>query len=503
MPRYRIILGLIAAVLLGGVALSWPAMQDDALIHLRYAAYLCDALQRHQPLLITYDGLTPSYGASSLLYIALLAALRGITHSPVLPRIVSSAAHLVLFAALARMLLRLPTRHQRLLGLALLASLAMPSAVRWLDDGMETSLVLLLTAMLAAAVLRAAKPGTAAWTSTVLLTVLAFLSVLLRVELLLLTATVALMLLFTRRSLRSLTPLVGGLLAAGLIFRVTGSLLPDAAVAKAFGLHAWLGTLSMTASSVLSAPGLALGSLAVWILSLLTVLRVRRLTAADILANGLFPLTVILATLRGQTIPGIRYYEWTILFPILWNLHQDVAGDVETSRRAGRASLAPSRLVTALLLALLILLPVEAHYFLHLFHERNAVLARMRSQPLAQLADIRLTAFDVGFIGYFTQAPLCDTAGLVNGRAAARATYQERLARCADFHPDIAFFNEAQMDDFNAHLDLRDWSLCGVYDFANLRDTDRHYLVASPATAVRVCRVTSEPPRPLRPLLPR
>jgi hypothetical protein len=43
------------------------AMLDDALIHLRYAAFL---RQLH---FITYDGVHASYGTSSLLYVSLLA----------------------------------------------------------------------------------------------------------------------------------------------------------------------------------------------------------------------------------------------------------------------------------------------------------------------------------------------------------------------------------------------------------------------------------------------
>lgn len=67
---YRSLTLLIAVWLLVWLRLSWPAMQDDAFIHLRYAANL---LQHH---MISYDGVHPDYGTSSLLYVWLLAGLR-------------------------------------------------------------------------------------------------------------------------------------------------------------------------------------------------------------------------------------------------------------------------------------------------------------------------------------------------------------------------------------------------------------------------------------------
>src|SRR6202789_1876492 len=98
---YRIVVPLMAAWLVACIVFSWPSILDDALIHLRYADNL---LRTHH---ITYDGVHPNYGVSSLLYVALLALLRGtITSSPTLPRGVSSVAHLLLFCGMAVLLAR-------------------------------------------------------------------------------------------------------------------------------------------------------------------------------------------------------------------------------------------------------------------------------------------------------------------------------------------------------------------------------------------------------------
>ena len=77
---YRTVFRLLGVWLAGWIYLSWPAIQDDALIHLRYA----DNLFLHH--FITYDGVHADYGASSLLYVALLAVLRNFTASPNLAR---------------------------------------------------------------------------------------------------------------------------------------------------------------------------------------------------------------------------------------------------------------------------------------------------------------------------------------------------------------------------------------------------------------------------------
>ena len=105
---YRIAIPLLALWLLGWIFLSWPAIQDDALIHLRYA----DNLVRYH--FITYDGGHPNYGVSSLLYVYLLASLRGLTSSPTLPRLVSSCIHLLLYTGLIFLFLRAVPRESHL-----------------------------------------------------------------------------------------------------------------------------------------------------------------------------------------------------------------------------------------------------------------------------------------------------------------------------------------------------------------------------------------------------
>ena len=180
---YRWAVPVMALWLATWIILSWAGVQDDALIHLRYA----DNLVRTH--FITYDGVHPDYGASSLLYVYLLAFLRTFTASTNLPRVLSSSAHLLLAAGLLVIFFKSIPRDSslaRLLGLILLFILVSPSAVRWLDDGMETGLALCFVAALCWVTFRQSTRYTDTRAQYLGLVVLGYFTVLLRTELILL-----------------------------------------------------------------------------------------------------------------------------------------------------------------------------------------------------------------------------------------------------------------------------------------------------------------------------
>src|ERR1035438_89193 len=74
--------------------------RDDALIHLRYA----DMLREYG--FLTFDGIHPSYGTSSLLYVALLAAAGHIVHSVFLPKVFSVVGYVALLGLSLRRALK-------------------------------------------------------------------------------------------------------------------------------------------------------------------------------------------------------------------------------------------------------------------------------------------------------------------------------------------------------------------------------------------------------------
>jgi hypothetical protein len=514
MPKiYRGLTIVLTLWLLVWLRLSWPAMQDDAFIHLRYAVKL---LHHH---MISYDGVHPDYGTSSLLYVSLLAALRSLSTSPILPRVVSSVFHLSLFAGLVvgfGRALREGSKLAQGLAFLLLAFMVAPMAVRWLDDGMETSLALCLVALIAFATSRLCHKQVNSGRSFVWLFVLGLAATLVRVEFLLLLGIASSTVFAARLSrssdssqqsvayarlriaLRCASPLVGGLVAAAIIFFTMHALIPDTAIAKGGNGSAWFATFGAAISVLVSSLSLGILLLVFWLLTAAAIIVCQRCVSLPVLlANSLFPITLVLAAARGQQVQGIRYFVWTLVFPIIWNV-LELRWTVEPAPSTARAL----RIATYALAGLfVVVLPVESTLLYREFRIRSRSLAEFRTQHLEQLSGMQIVAFDVGYIGYFTESPLCDMAGLVNGRARARLPFAQRVDLCVAQHPPYAFVSQFSLDELSHRIDMRDWSICSTYDFANLRGSDLHYLIASPAATPEVCAAAGNPPQPLKPLL--
>jgi len=508
--RYPSLIILLAVWLLVWLRISWPAMQDDAFIHLRYAVNL---LKAH---MISYDGVHPDYGTSSLLYVWLLAGLRALFQSPVLPRAVSSVFHVALFVGLAwafRRALQSAPRLAWAFALVLLAILVMPMAVRWLDDGMETSLTLCLISLLVFSISRLGHSQSIPMRSFGWLFTLGLVATFARVEFLLLMAVASLTMFFARsestqpRSLRErlrlaaicAAPLLGSVVAAGVIYLCMGAVIPDTAIAKANALAPWMSTLHATISVFVSAMSVGVTLLLFWLLTAAVVVVYKRRVSLSILAaNSPFPVVLALAIQRGQDVQGVRYFVWTLLFPILWNILELRWSVAEPQRWAARTV---EFAVYGVVCLLLIALPIESVLLSREFRAREEALAEFRAQHLERLSSLKLVAFDVGYIGYFTESPLCDMAGLVNGRDRARHAYSQRVQACAAERPQYAFVSNSNLGYLNYMLNVRSWSVCSVYNLANLRAPDPHYLIASPGVAAEVCAAAGNAPKPIEPFL--
>ena len=538
-PAYRIVVPVLAAWLAVWMVGSWAAIQDDALIHLRYA----NNLYLHH--FITYDGIHPNYGASSLLYVAMLALLRGATASPQLPRAVSTVVHALLFGGLAFALeVRLPrqARVARLAGLVLLALLVTPSAVRWLEDGMETGLVVSVVTLLAW-MIHERTPHSRL--GAALLGLAASLAVLLRTELLLLCGVASLILLSERRGAAanraanhhrserrtssekllnweqpdsSGTPygslpvllsesqpasfigpiaalVTGSLAAVAVIFSAMHVLLPDTAVAKSHGIAHWLNPIHDTAVTLTGAFSFGLGMLAFWLLTLALVARRQGLSLRTVLANCFCPVVLALSSLRGQEIQGVRYFAWTFAFSIVWNILELAAS---TSWDSPAATDRGSVLLLYVFAGLLAFeLPIESLAMHRVLTRRSETMRTFESQTLDVLSTRHGTASDIGYIGYFSKAEICDLAGLVNGRAAARLSSRQRVDTCARTNPQFLFVNSSQFASMAEAMPATGWKVCGQYDFTNVRTADRHYLIVQPDLVEQVCRATGRQPATL------
>jgi hypothetical protein len=150
---------------------------------------------------------------------------------------------------------------------------------------------------------------------------------------------------------------------------------------------------------------------------------------------------------------------------------------------------------------LLVSAPIESVLLHKEFGRRKQSLAEFRAQHLERLSSMKLVAFDVGYIGYFTESPLCDMAGLVNGRERAALPFKDRVKACAAEHPQYAFVSGFSLWELSQAVDLKGWSICSVYDLANLRASDVHYLIASPTATSEVCAAAGNSPQPLEAVL--
>jgi hypothetical protein len=495
---YRPVVPILAIWLVTWIILSWAGGQDDAFIHLRYAGNL---FQTH---LITYDGVHPNYGASSLLYVYLLAFLRAFTSSPILPRVVSSCIHLLLFAGLVLLFLRAIPREShlaRLLGLTALILFVSPSSVRWLDDGMETGLVLCFVALLCWVIFRQSTRPAPTGPQYLAFVAIGFFAVLLRIELILLCGLSFVLLawqnLFApgnaakpdqrlRAIMSSSHLLLGGLLALTYIHLKMHFLLPDTALAKSFSTTPWNDTLFATAKVLGAAFSFGAGMLLFWLLTLFLLWRARRFSTTTLFANSVFPVILALAVLRGQQVQGARYFDWTFCFSILWNI-------LELGRTPSPAEKQPgSGLAYVFLALLLLLLPYESKALYPMLQSRSTLQRQFESNHFEIFKGKRGIAMDVGYIGYFSKADICDLAGLVNGREKARETISERIAGCVASHPDFLFFDPSRVNDVRPYLSYNDWQACSEsYEFKNVNSFNFHYLIVPRASAPKICREVS------------
>ena len=539
----RYVLFILLAIWVG--AWIWVARfhyLDDALIHLRYA----DMLRAHG--FLTFDGVHPSHGTSSLLYVALLAAAGRILPSVFLPKVLSVTGYVVLLGLTLRRAWK-AVRVAWDLWLLLLLILASPMAVRWFTDGMETSLATALALMVGYSAMP--DPASSAGSGkSVAPMLLAFAWVLLRVETAFLLAFVCLgnaiyrfgtlaqggraatkavpwpsrpcsstggtpvaqNLRSAKRSsgivvqgarlgdslramAREIQLAVGAALAVFAILVITGHIIPDTATAKAAGFYGVIAYARDVVVSFAASFSLGLGLLLFWVASMIlawTHAEKAKLWALGVV-NLALPAELFIAMLRGQTMQGVRYFLPAVVMMVAWNLaflemSWRSKGSVLT-RDDPQSLLSRFRLPIIGGLALLMLCEwaLEGHVVRGIIAQRSAAFREMRSQHLEVLAGHAGVAYDIGFISYFTRASVCDMNGLVHGSQFASASADERAKRCAESSPVFAFVNNWQREDLSAWINFQDWTTCHTYELSNVFHRDTHYLLVRPDLAPVGC----------------
>ena len=496
--RFRI--GVAAAALIWALVwlgVGWSYMLDDALIHLRYAHNL---LSDHTST-FNRDGF--SIGCSSPLYLWILAAGSLVTDSLWLPKAVSVAAYAGLLGLIVWQWLRAAAPVGWLWG-ALLIACCGPAADRWLANGMETSLTMLLAmlAALATPSLVVAPEGTAAGDAQPLaagrkvarylwLCLLGFLLVASRVEAALLILAASLFLVIWRGSappgsaslagrLRAFAGAavehshlaVGGLAALATIWLEFGAFVSDAGLAKqsgpqSIGAAIWA-ILWPTATSMT----FGLGLLAVWLVSLaMCGLLWPGRRVAVLAANVALPLLALGVARTGQGVVGVRYVAWLYLFQAAFNLElarlaPEAARQALATRVGRRAPLALAGLAAVVWAGATV---YESRRIELVIRADGGRLVDMAADDLSALSRQKGIAYDVGFIGYLTDGVILDMNGLINGREVSRLSLEERARRFAAESPQFVFLTPDQVDHLAQWFDLRDFLVWRVYELPGTR----------------------------------
>jgi hypothetical protein len=482
---------------------------DDSFITLRYARNL-RLLGR-----LAFNPSQQSHGTSSLLYVYLVALFYAWLPSPLLTKILSLTAYLLLAVAMLRRAMRIGSEYLFCLWSLYLVVILSPMAMRWLSDGMDTSLYVLDAYALASIVASRPLPERQTLVRNLVLFALGAITVFLRIEAIVLVGAAALASAILRADqVRGKRLSIGGLVAAfvpewclsggallacAIVIAKFGKLLPDTAFAKSNPFTAFTrGYLIYLAHSVGATFTFGLGLLTLALVSALLVLATSQSIqerAAALAANAPLPALIVAAWSRGQE-AQFRYFIASLVFAITWNLSKlERAPD---ALKAGHQRWVANAAIAMFAIAL-IGFGGEAPLVRHITAERSRAFVAMRAQNLERLASGIGIAADIGMVGWFTHAEICDLSGLVEGSEWAHLSPDERARLCAQRPQAFVFVNHGQARSLGRYLDLKSMVVCFRYLLPNVSTDDAHVLYVEPRLAGEICRppasTNAPPPR--------
>jgi hypothetical protein len=459
---------------------------DDAFIHLRIAHNLLDSGY------FAYNVQEPSFATSSPLYTLVLALFSIVSRTPLLPKVVNVLIYFVILYLIGRELVRSEDSIRTTILFALLLLAASPMSIRWLTDGMETGLVALFAIALALAthktIIEKEEPSIS---STLLISVLAALAILLRVEFGYILAVAITVIsihgviagspdplaLKLKHTCKKTSPFVlGGIAGFALILIIFGRLLPDPAVAKqeysgSMKLFDVFDSVLWILKAHVGASFFGMGLLIVWAVSASLAYRTNQnaIKYCVLAANSSMLLFILLLLLSHQDVQGVRYYIFIEAFLValnylfLSNTRQDVR---------------PKPIAYLVFVIMLLWITFDAVSFYKISAGRSETYKRFTETDYSYLQNKRGIAYDIGMIGFFTKGYILDMSGLVNGRQKAELSSERRLEAAASDMVDFIFANSDQLRDINAYIDTSTWNTLGEFDFPNASgNPDTHFLI--------------------------
>lgn len=418
------VLACLLVLAAGGVALwiNGGRMLDDAYIHLRYAWHLKSEGR------LDFNTGQPSSGSSAVGYTVVLALL-GLPLPrelwPPMIQTLSIACWLFAAAAWARLLAPLVVAERAasngriwVVALAVALLFTPASTARWFHDGMETSMVTacalgsVLAVECIAARRRVSRSGVV---SAIGLGVLLALPSLIRVDGILLTAgAVALAAYCLRGTDRNVAMATTALLVMAnlvVLYVTYGGHLPDSMTAKAEPTASRLTWFIGFCKAMLTASPLWFG----FLLFPLRQARSRQHALQLLIILGPFAVLWAAGFFRKQAIHGARYF----IPSLAWAL----AATAHLLAREGQRIDLGSRLQRRWLAIVGVLAGLHATALTY----RSLGFASSFELPKETVGrDVRLMSFDIGIIGWYTDAVIMDVSGLVNGRRVAEAKLPER-----------------------------------------------------------------------------
>ena len=486
-----IVFTLISAV--SGLWITRNHFLDDTFIHLKIASTLVEKG------IYSFNGITKDFSTSSPLYTTLLSLGLRIWDSPYLAKTLNIIFYFLNYSLVSIFLLRTKKLNSLILSI-FLVGISSPLGVRWLTDGMESSLVMLFS-MLIAFILYSINYVKAKEYKNIYLFIsflFCSLSILLRIEFafiivwFILSSIISKV--FSKEKLRSnnflsrLFPLFLSLLTSfSIIYINFGSFTPETSLAKGglkYDLNFFAFNLIRAHVSA-SIFGVSL-TLALFI-SLYAAYKfsnsLNKINQKNFiyLINLSVPAIIFLILVKGQMIQGIRYFIFIETFLISFNLLICNEYDFKQFFNNKRNY----KYFIYLFIPLLIT-PWLWHDFNVLnkiSYGRSQTFLNLSNQDLTCLNNKNLIAWDVGMIGYFSNSVILDPNGLVNGREIAKLSEDERLNKfIKNNNIDYVFVNEKQMKKVGKYLKLTQWLNLGNYSFPNFKKNsqDIHYLLKSP-----------------------
>ena len=486
-----ILLTAISAIY--GICITRNHFLDDTFIHLKIASNIVEKG------IYSFNGITRDFSTSSPLYTTLLSLGLRIWESPYLAKTLNIFFYFFNYSIVSIFLLKTKKLNSLILSI-FLVGISSPLGVRWLTDGMESSLVMLF-AMIIAFILYSINKFEAKENKKIFFFITFFfcsLSILLRIEFafiivwFIFASTVSKVFFdpklgFNNFLLRIFPLFISLLTSFSIIYITFGSFTPDTSLAKGGLKYDLIFFAFNLIRAHISASIFGLSLIVSLFISIYQLNKYREILNQNnkinfaYLINLSLPVIIFLIFIKGQMIQGIRYFIFIETFLISFNLL--ICNDYDFKQFINNKK----NIQYFIFLTIPILISPWLWHDFNILNKisygRSQTFSNLSNQDLRCLNNKNLIAWDVGMIGYFSKSVILDPNGLVNGREIAKLSEDDRLNHfIRNNHIDYVFVNEKQIKEVGKYFKLKKWINLGSYSFPNFKKNsqDIHYLLKSP-----------------------